>query len=179
MPFQIVHNDIVKMQTDAIVNAANSHLQKGGGVCGAIFHAAGVELLQKECDGIGLCPVGQAVITEGYNLAAKYIIHAVGPVWNGGSQGEDKLLLKAYQSSLELAREYHLNSIAFPLISSGIYGYPKEEALQIAISAISEFLLHNEMDIYLVVYDRKAISLSEKLFTEINHYRRYRLIYQG
>jgi O-acetyl-ADP-ribose deacetylase (regulator of RNase III) len=170
MSFQIVHNDIVKKQTDAIVNAANSHLQKGGGVCDAIFHAAGVELLQKECDGIGLCPVGQAVITKGYNLAAKYIIHAVGPVWNGGSQGEDKLLLNAYQSSLKLAKEYHLNSIAFPLISSGIYGYPKEEALQIAISAISEFLLHNEMDIYLVVYDRKAISLSEKLFTEINHY---------
>lgn len=170
MPFQIVHNDITKMQTDAIVNTANSHLQKGGGVCGAIFRAAGVDLLQKECDAIGFCPVGQAVITKGYNLTAKYIIHAVGPVWNGGTQGKDKLLLNAYQSSLELAKEYHLNSIAFPLISSGIYGYPKEEALQIAISAISEFLLHNEMDIYLVVYDRKAISLSEKLFVEINHY---------
>ncbi len=170
MPFQIVHNDITKMDTDAIVNAANSQLQLGGGVCCAIFHAAGVELLQEECDGIGLCPVGHAVITKGYNLPAKYIIHAVGPVWNGGTHGEDRLLLKAYQSALELAREYQLNSISFPLISSGIYGYPKEEALQIAISAISEYLLHHEMDIYLVVYDRKAISLSERLFTEINHY---------
>jgi O-acetyl-ADP-ribose deacetylase (regulator of RNase III) len=170
MPFQIVHNDITKMQTDAIVNAANSHLQQGGGVCGAIFQAAGADLLQKECDAIGMCPVGHAVITKGYHLTSNYIIHAVGPVWNGGTHGEDKLLLRAYRSSLELAKEYHLNSIAFPLISSGIYGYPKEEALQIAISAISEFLLHNEMEIYLVVYDRKAISLSEKLFTEIDHY---------
>jgi O-acetyl-ADP-ribose deacetylase len=170
MPFQIVHNDIVRMQTDAIVNAANSHLQEGGGVCGAIFSAAGAELLQEECDKLGVCPVGQAVITKGYKLSAQYIIHAVGPIWNGGTQGEAKLLLGAYQASLNLAKEYQLNSIAFPLISSGIYGYPKAEALQIAISAISEFLLVNEMDIYLVVYDRKAISLSEKLFAEINHY---------
>lgn len=170
MPFQIVHNDITKMNTDAIVNAANSHLQQGGGVCGAIFQAAGADLLRKECDSIGACPVGHSVITKAYQLPAKYIIHSVGPVWNGGKQGEDKLLAMAYRNALNLAKEYNLTSISFPLISSGIYGYPKEEALQIAISVMSEFLLHNEMEIYLVVFDRKAISLSEKLFTEINHY---------
>jgi O-acetyl-ADP-ribose deacetylase (regulator of RNase III) len=170
MPFQIIHNDITKMNTDAIVNAANSHLQQGDGVCGAIFQAAGAKLLQRECDTIGSCPVGHAVITKGYQLPAKYIIHAVGPVWKDGDQGEDDLLAMAYRSSLQLAKEYHLDSISFPLISSGIYGYPKDQALQVAISTISEFLLHNDMDIYLVVFDRKAISLSEKLFTEINHY---------
>lgn len=170
MPFQIVHNDITNMHTDAIVNAANSHLQQGGGVCGAIFQAAGDKLLQKECNSIGLCPVGNAVITKGYHLTAKYIFHAVGPIWNGGTQGEDKLLSGAYRNSLELAKKYQLKSISFPLISSGIYGYPKEEALQIAIAAISEFLEKNEMDIYLVVFDRKAIKISEKLYHDINHY---------
>jgi O-acetyl-ADP-ribose deacetylase (regulator of RNase III) len=158
------------MNTDAIVNAANSYLQQGGGVCGAIFHEAGAEFLKKECDAIGSCKVGHAVITKGYQLPAKYIIHAVGPVWQDGDQGEDDLLAMAYRNSLELAQKYHLTSVSFPLISSGIYGYPKDEALQIALSAIREFLLHNEMNIYLVVFDRKAISLSEKLFTEINHY---------
>ena len=170
MPFQIVHNDITLMNTEAIVNAANTHLQQGGGVCGAIFQAAGEGALQKECNKIGTCPVGQAVITKGYQLPAKYVIHAVGPIWNGGNLGEDKLLASTYRSSLELAKKYKLKSIAFPLISSGIYGYPKEDALSIAVTEISEFLLDNEMEIYLVVYDRKAIALSEKLFTEINHY---------
>jgi O-acetyl-ADP-ribose deacetylase (regulator of RNase III) len=158
------------MNTDAIVNAANTYLQQGGGVCGAIFHAAGADLLKKECDAIGSCPVGHAVITKGYQLSAQYIIHAVGPIWKGGDQGEANLLVMAYRNSLELAKEYHLDSISIPLLSSGIYGYPKDEALQLAISVISEFLLHNEMNIYLVVFDRKAISLSEKLFNEINHY---------
>lgn len=170
MPFQIIHNDITKMNTDAVVNAANTYLEQGGGVCGAIFQVAGEKLLKKECDAIGTCPVGHAVITKGYQLPAKYIIHAVGPVWKGGAYGEDKLLAMAYRSSLDLALEYKLNSISFPLISSGIYGYPKDKALQTAISVISDFLLHYDMDIYLVVYDRKSISLSEKLFTEINHY---------
>jgi O-acetyl-ADP-ribose deacetylase len=141
MPFQIIHNDITKMKTEAIVNAANSYLQQGGGVCGAIFRAAGEELLKKECDAVGSCLVGHAVITKGYKLPAKYIIHAVGPVWNGGDQGEDDLLAMAYRSSLKLAKEYHLDSISFPLISSGIYGYPKDKALQLAILVISDFLL--------------------------------------
>jgi O-acetyl-ADP-ribose deacetylase (regulator of RNase III) len=170
MPFNIIHNDITKMNTDAIVNAANSNLLQGGGVCGAIFQAAGAELLQKECSSMGVCPVGSAVITKGYHLPAKFVIHAVGPIWRGGKQGEAELLAKAYRSSLELAKEYRLASISFPLISSGIYGYPKEEALHIAMSAVSEFLRYHEMDIYLVVFDREAISIGETLFKEINHY---------
>jgi len=170
MPFQIVHNDITKMNTDAIVNAANSALKMGGGVCGAIFLAAGQKELQSECSCIGSCQVGHAVITKGYALAAKYVIHAVGPVWKGGTNGEAKYLADTYYSSLELAKEKKLNSISFPLISSGIYGYPKEEALQIAITVISKFLLNNDMDVYLVVFDRKAVSLSEKLFSDITSY---------
>lgn len=170
MPFKIVHNDIAEMNTDAIVNAANSHLQMGGGVCGAIFKKAGVELLKKELDEIGICPVGQAVITKGYNLPAKYIIHAVGPVWKGGLNNEKELLASAYRSSLKLAKEYNLESISFPLLSAGAYGYPKEEALQIAIGVISDFLMKNEMDIYLVVFDRSAVSISEKLFGDMIHY---------
>lgn len=170
MPFQIVHNDISKMNTEAIVNATNSYLQQGGGVSDAIFEAAGAELLRKECEAIGLCAVGNSVITKGYRLPAKYIIHTVGPHWNGGSNGEDKLLALSYRSSLELAKRYNIASISLPLISSGNYGYPKDKALQIAILEINDFLLHNDMDICLVVYDRKSILLSEKLFSEINHY---------
>jgi O-acetyl-ADP-ribose deacetylase (regulator of RNase III) len=170
MPFQIVHNDITKMNTDAIVNAANTKLLQGGGVCGAIFQAAGAAELKKECDAIGSCAVGHAVITKGYRLPSRYIIHSVGPIWQGGQQGEAELLAMAYRHSLELAKQYQLESIAFPLISSGIYGYPKEAALQIAISVVSEFLMYHEMDIYLVVFDRKSITLSEKLFSEIDHY---------
>ena len=174
MPFQIVHNDITKMHTDAIVNAANSRLQAGGGVCGAIFDAAGDRKLQEECNRKSPCPTGSAVITGGYGLPAKYIVHAVGPIWQGGSQGEEKLLRSAYLTSLKLAAEKGCRSISFPLISAGIYGYPKEQALQVAVSAFSRFLMEQddgeEMDIYLVVFDRSAVSLSEKLFQEIRHY---------
>ncbi|MDD6815266.1 MAG: macro domain-containing protein [Firmicutes bacterium] len=174
MPFQIVHNDITKMHTDAIVNAANSRLQVGGGVCGAIFAAAGDRKLQEECNRKSPCPTGSAVITGGYGLPAKYIVHAVGPIWQGGSQGEETLLRSAYLTSLKLAAEKGCRSISFPLISAGIYGYPKEQALQVAVSAFSRFLMEQddgeEMDIYLVVFDRSAVSLSEKLFQEIRHY---------
>ena len=147
MPFQILHNDITNMDTDAIVNAANSKLQIGGGVCGAIFRAAGEEELQKECEQIKHCPVGHAVITKGYNLKAKYIIHTVGPIYKDGNSNEAKLLKSAYETSLKLAKDYNLTSIAFPLIYSGIYGYPKKEALNIAVSTIKEFLADNDMDI--------------------------------
>lgn len=164
MPFQILHNDITNMNTDVIVNAANSKLLMGGGVCGAIFRAAGEEELQKECEQIKHCPVGQAVITKGYNLKAKYIIHTVGPIYKDGNSNEAKFLKSAYETSLKLAKDYNLKSIAFPLIYSGIYGYPKEEALNIAVSTIKEFLAGNEMDIYLVVFDRKAVHLSEELY---------------
>lgn len=170
MPFQILHNDITNMNTDAIVNAANSKLLIGGGVCGAIFRAAGEEELQKECEQIKQCPVGHAVITKAYNLKAKYIIHTVGPIYKDGNSNEAKFLRSAYETSLKLAKDYNLKSIAFPLISSGIYGYPKKEALNIAVSTIKEFLADNDMDIYLVVFDRKAVHLSEELYEGIEHY---------
>ena len=170
MPMIIVRNDITKMPVDAVVNAANSALKIGGGVCGAIFTAAGAEKLQSECDKIGGCNVGEAVITKGYNLKAKYIIHTVGPIWKDGNSGEEKLLHNCYTNSMLLALQNNLKSIAFPLISSGIYGYPKDKALQSAISAIGEFLLDHEMTVYLVVYDKKAFVLSEKLFSSIEKY---------
>lgn len=170
MTFQILHNDITNMNTDAIVNAANSKLRIGGGVCGAIFRAAGEEELQKECEQIKQCSVGHAVITKGYNLKAKYIIHTVGPIYKDGNSNEANFLKSAYETSLKLAKDYNLKSIAFPLISSGIYGYPKEEALNIAVSTIKEFLVDNDMDIYLVVFDRKAVHLSEELYERIEHY---------
>lgn len=167
MPLEIVRNDITKMQTDAIVNAANSALQQGGGVCGAIFSAAGGAELQRECDAIGHCKTGQAVMTKGYRLPAKHIIHAVGPIWRGGGHKEAELLASCYTNSLLLAREHGLKSIAFPIISSGIYGYPKDEALRIAISAIRAFLLKNDLTVYLVLFDeqsyRDAIAVSEVL----------------
>ena len=170
MPLKIIRNDITKISVDAIVNAANTALKMGGGVCGAIFSAAGVEKLQAECDNIGTCKVGEAVITSGYGLPSEYIIHTVGPIWRGGSAGEAKLLHNCYSNSLTLALQQGCESIAFPLISSGIYGYPKDQALQIAISAISEFLLNHEMNVHLVVYDKKAFMLSAKLFSAIKRY---------
>ncbi len=170
MPLQIIRNDIVKMPVDAIVNAANTSLKMGGGVCGAIFSAAGDEKLQAECDSIGKCEVGEAVITSGYGLPARFIIHTVGPVWQGGTSDEALLLHNCYINSMTLALQNKCESIAFPLISSGIYGYPKDRALQIAISSIGEFLLNHEMTVYLVVYDKKAFALSEKLFSAIEKY---------
>lgn len=170
MPLEIVRNDITKMNVDAIVNAANPQLRRGGGVCGAIFEAAGANELQKACNGIGHCPTGQAVITDGFKLKAKYIIHTPGPVWNGGKNGEACALENSYRNSLELAKKHQCESIAFPLISTGIYRFPKEEALQIAVSTISDFLLTSDMNVYLVVFDRKALGLSQKLFASISEY---------
>ena len=170
MPLEIVRNDITKMHVDAIVNAANTGLQRGGGVCGAIFKAAGAGELQAACNDIGYCLVGEAVLTEAFQLHAKYIIHTVGPIWRGGTHNEEELLKASYENALNLATENQCESIAFPLISSGIYGYPKTQALQVALSTISAFLMKHEIQVYLVVFDKSAVKVSEKLFTSIQHY---------
>ena len=170
MPFQIIRRDITKLQTDAIVNAANSSLSMGGGVCGAIFSAAGIEELTAACDAIGRCPVGQAVFTHGFGLHARTVIHTAGPVWQGGRAGEAELLAGCYRNSLELALKLNLESVAFPLISSGVYGYPKAEALGIAIGAIRDFLESHDMTVFLVVFDKEAIRLAREDLEALEEY---------
>ncbi|EGA91100.1 Appr-1-p processing domain protein [Planococcus donghaensis MPA1U2] len=167
MPFEIVRNDITKMKTDAIVNAANTSLKMGGGVCGAIFSAAGSHALQEPCDQIGHCDVGSAVQTKAFSLDANYIIHTVGPVWQSGENHEEQLLRSCYGNSLKLAHQLGCKSISFPLISTGIFGYPKEPALQIAVSAIEEFLADHEMHIYLVVFDKRSFGISKNRYQSI------------
>ncbi len=159
MPLQLVQHDITRMATDAIVNAANSQLLPGGGVCGAIFAAAGYGPLDRACQAIGHCDTGEAVITEGFSLPARYVIHAVGPIWRGGGHNEAALLSSCYTNALRVAAEHGCESVAFPLISSGIYGYPKAEALSVAVSAIQAFLREQEMLVYLVFFDRSAVAL--------------------
>ena len=156
MPFLIIRNDITHMRVDAIVNAAKPSLLGGGGVDGAIHAAAGPELLEA-CKALGGCPVGQARLTPGFRLPARYVIHTVGPRWHGGLTGERKKLLSCYRSSLELARQQGCESVAFPLISSGAYGWPMDKAMDAAQEAIGAFLREWDMTVYLVVYGDEAL----------------------
>ncbi len=169
MPLEIVRNDITKVAVDAIVNTANPWPIIGLGTDSMIHEKAGPKLLQARKK-IGIIDIGSAAITPAFDLQAKYVIHTVGPAWDGGNDGEEELLRQCYDNSLQLAVEYDCQSIAFPLISAGNYGFPKDKALQIAISAFSAFLLEHEMQIYLVVFNRDAYRLSEKLFSHVASY---------
>lgn len=170
MPFLMIRDDITRVQAEALVNPANERLLEGSGVSRAIYLAAGEEKLEKACRRIGHCPVGQVVATKAFDLPAKYIIHAAGPVWRDGSHGEQELLYSAYMESMLLAARRRLRSIAFPLLSAGNNGYPREQALRTAVHAISDFLTEHEMLVYLVLYDRSAVLVSRKLFAAIDEY---------
>ncbi|MDR0615329.1 MAG: macro domain-containing protein, partial [Synergistaceae bacterium] len=170
MSFTVVRNDITKMKVDAIVNAANTELQMGGGVCASIFKAAGISQLQAACNKLSPIKTGEAAITPGFALPAKFVIHAAGPVYRDGKHGEEAFLRDAYTNSLRLAASNKCESVAFPLISSGIYSYPKADALFVATSAIRDFITDHDIEVYLVVWDKKSFVLSETLLGEVESY---------
>ena len=169
MPFSLVQEDITKMQVDAIVSAANTNLAMGGGVCGAIFPAAGTEEMARACLPLAPIAVGEAVLTPGFALPAKYVIHTGPSLPRRGKRGRDQLRT-CYLNSLRLAVEHGCASIAFPLISSGIYGYPKGEALRIATSAIRDFLREHDLQVYLAVLSREAVEVEEELLVDVARY---------
>lgn len=170
MPFQIIRNDITKVRADAIVNTANPQPMIGGGTDSAIYVAAGEKELLVERKKIGKIQPGQAMPTDAFKLQAKYIIHTVGPSWIDGQHGEREILHSCYENSLNLAAKLQCESVAFPLIATGVYQFPKDEALQIALSEINKFLLSHEMEVILVVFDRKAFELSSKLSGSIREF---------
>ena len=166
----IVVTDITRLEVDAIVNAANRGLRAGGGVCGAIFAAAGLSELQEACDEIGHCDTGSAVMTPGFALKARYVIHAVGPRWGGGTHGEPELLASCYSRSLDLAAENGCASIAFPLISSGIFGYPKRDAWRVALTACAGWLCGHDgqdMEVTFCVLSEDSLKLAHDVFSEL------------
>ena len=170
MPFQIIRNDITKVKADAIVNTANPDVAVGSGVDSAIYKAAGEAELLAERRKIGFLAPGKVGITPAFNLDAKYIIHVSGPWWDGGNHGEFDILKACYENALDLALKNNCESIAFPLIATGSYGFPKDKALQIATAVIQQFLFENEMTVILVVFDRKAFELSGKVFSDVQGY---------
>jgi len=171
MPLTIIREDITRMAVDAIVNAANTELKMGGGVCGAIFRAAGARELQAACDKLSPIQTGKAAVTPGFSLPARYVIHAAGPVYHSWKKERCRTLLRsAYIESLKLAEENGCESVAFPLISSGIYGYPKDEALEVARTAIGDFLQSHEMEVYLTVFDKSAFRISRALLGDVESY---------
>lgn len=166
MKIKIIQGDITKIECDVIVNAANRFLLGGGGVDGAIHRAAGPKLVL-ECAKLGGCETGEAKITGAYKLPCQYVIHTVGPVWKGGNNQEKELLKSCYRNSLMLAKKYDLKSIAFPLVSSGIYKYPKEEAIQVALEMMIEFLKENDMEVSLVLYDDTTFEMAKEIYEKM------------
>ena len=170
MPFLMISNDIAKVTADAIVNPANRNLLQGSGTSRAIYQAAGEQELTAACEAIGRCDLGRAVCTPVFGLPAKYVFHAVCPAWQGGGFGEAEQLASAYHSALKLAAKYHCESVAFPLLSSGNYGYPKEQAFRIAVDTITQYVMEHDLTVYLVLYDRGSLDVSRKLFASVEEY---------